>query len=167
MRPPNVIPNSQSIHPPQPAVSSAAPPRQAAWPWSVKQLTMTPQSPLPKTQYTTSTVLSAPPFPRYGHSVPTSSNQNGELFLYGGLARDSVRNDLYCINARENMATVWQVQGDIPSPRVGHASALVSNVLIVWGGDTKTDGGILSEVKLDDGLYLLNLGLFQCLTKWW
>jgi hypothetical protein len=51
------------------------------------------------------------------------------------------------------------VQGDTPSHRVGHASALVSNVLIVWGGDTKTDGHVTATEKLDDGLYLLNLGM--------
>ncbi|KAF9455255.1 galactose oxidase, partial [Collybia nuda] len=48
-----------------------------------------------------------------------------------------------------------QTGGEIPSARVGHASALVSNVLIVWGGDTKTDPKL--KEKQDDGLYLLNL----------
>lgn len=102
--------------------------------------------------------MSAPPFPRYGHSVPATSNQNGELFLFGGLLRDSVRNDLYAISTRDMTASLWQVQGEIPSPRVGHASALLSNVLIVWGGDTKTDGRSVPGEKQDDGLYLLNLG---------
>jgi hypothetical protein len=69
-----------------------------------------------------------------------------------------VRNDLFCISSRDQTACLWQVQGDTPSHRVGHASALVSNVLIVWGGDTKTDGHPSVGEKLDDGLYLLNLG---------
>ncbi|KAF8546039.1 galactose oxidase, partial [Imleria badia] len=47
--------------------------------------------------------------------------------------------------------------GDIPSPRVGHASAVCSSVLIVWGGDTKTDPTSDPTEKQDDGLYLLNL----------
>ncbi|KAF8211579.1 hypothetical protein K438DRAFT_1568813, partial [Mycena galopus ATCC 62051] len=47
--------------------------------------------------------------------------------------------------------------GDGPSPRVGHASALVSNVLIVWGGDTKTDPKSKPTDTQDDSLYLLNL----------
>lgn len=60
-----------------------------------------------------------------------------------------------------------QTGGEIPSPRVGHASALVSNVLIVWGGDTKDPG---STEKQDDGLYLLNLGkvsfkAFMCICS--
>ncbi|KAF9245405.1 galactose oxidase, partial [Melanogaster broomeanus] len=47
--------------------------------------------------------------------------------------------------------------GEIPSPRFGHASAMVSNVLIIWGGDTKTDPLSNPAEKRDDGLYLLNL----------
>ncbi|KZT18428.1 galactose oxidase [Neolentinus lepideus HHB14362 ss-1] len=50
-----------------------------------------------------------------------------------------------------------QTGGEVPSPQVGHASALVSNVLIVWGGDMKTDSKARLTDKLDDGLYLLNL----------
>ena len=39
-----------------------------------------------------------------------------------------------------------------PGPRVGHASILVGNAFIVFGGDTKMD----ERDKLDDTLYLLN-----------
>lgn len=39
-----------------------------------------------------------------------------------------------------------------PGPRVGHASLLVGNAFIVFGGDTKIDE---SDV-LDETLYLLN-----------
>lgn len=39
-----------------------------------------------------------------------------------------------------------------PGPRVGHASLLVGNAFIVFGGDTKMDEGDM----LDDTLYLLN-----------
>lgn len=131
-------------------------PRQPNYPWSMRQLSMLPQSPLPRSPQSSS--ISPPPFPRYGHSVPAIGNQNGELFLFGGLVRDAVRNDLYCISSRDQSACLWQVQGDTPSHRVGHASALVSNVLIVWGGDTKTDGRASVGGGLDDGLYLLNLG---------
>ncbi|EJU00094.1 hypothetical protein DACRYDRAFT_101149 [Dacryopinax primogenitus] len=93
------------------------------------------------------------PFPRYGHSLPLTSSTTGDLFLFGGLVADSVRNDLYTINARELSATLVETVGDVPSPRVGHKSALVSSVLIVWGGDTKKEQGD----GLDEMLYLLNL----------
>lgn len=39
-----------------------------------------------------------------------------------------------------------------PGPRVGHASLLVGNAFIVFGGDTK----INETDALDDTLYLLN-----------
>ncbi len=39
-----------------------------------------------------------------------------------------------------------------PGPRVGHASLLVGNAFIVFGGDTKVD----ENDTLDDTLYLLN-----------
>lgn len=41
---------------------------------------------------------------------------------------------------------------DGPGPRVGHASLLVGNAFIVYGGDTKMDEGD----QLDETLYLLN-----------
>jgi hypothetical protein len=74
--------------------------------------------------------------------------------------RESARNDLYLFSTRDLSATLLQTAGEVPSPRVGHASALVSNVLIVWGGDTKTDPKSKPSDKQDDGLYLLNLGVY-------
>ena len=75
--------------------------------------------------------------------------------------RETARNDLYVFSTRDLSAILLQTAGETPSPRVGHASALVSNVLIVWGGDTKTDPAKMnSPEKQDDGLYLLNLGKF-------
>ena len=75
--------------------------------------------------------------------------------------RESVRNDLYSFSTRELSATLLQTAGEVPSPRVGHASALVSSVLIVWGGDTKSDSRPGTSDTQDDGLYLLNLGKHQ------
>ena len=72
--------------------------------------------------------------------------------------REAARNDLYVFSTRDITAMLYQTAGEIPSPRVGHASALVSNVLIVWGGDTKTDPMSKPTDKQDDALYLLNLG---------
>lgn len=71
--------------------------------------------------------------------------------------REAARNDLYLFSTRDLSATLVQTTGEIPSPRVGHASAIVSSVLIVWGGDTKTEPTANPAEKQDDGLYLLNL----------
>ncbi|KAG1757769.1 hypothetical protein EDB19DRAFT_1891465 [Suillus lakei] len=97
------------------------------------------------------------PFPRYGHALPATATSSGELYLFGGLVRETARNDLYLFSTRDLSATLVQTGGEIPSPRVGHASAIVSSVLIVWGGDTKTDPSSDQTEKQDDGLYLLNL----------
>lgn len=77
--------------------------------------------------------------------------------------KDSVRHDLYSFSTRDLSATLLQTSGEVPSPRVGHASALVSSVLMVWGGDTKTDNRQNPQDTQDNGLYLLNLGeLLKC-----
>lgn len=93
--------------------------------------------------------------------MPVNTNANGELYIFGGLVRESARNDLYLFSTRDSSASLWQTGGEIPSPRVGHASALISNVLIVWGGDTKTDSKAHPGELQDDGLYLLNLGMMH------
>lgn len=72
--------------------------------------------------------------------------------------REAARNDLYLFSTRDLSATLVQTIGETPSARVGHASAIVGSVLIVWGGDTKTEAVPNPAEKQDDGLYLLNLG---------
>lgn len=66
------------------------------------------------------------------------------------------KDDLYSFSTADSSCSMVQTTGDVPSPRVGHASALVSSVLIVWGGDTDPKE---TDVQ-DNSLYLLNLGLF-------
>lgn len=61
---------------------------------------------------------------------------------------------MYVISATDMSATLLETRGDLPCSRVGHASALVGSVMIVFGGDTKDE----DETKRDDSLYLLNLG---------
>ncbi|KAG8832178.1 Negative regulator of mitotic exit [Serendipita sp. 399] len=124
------------------------------FPWSTRRIALPPPLLLPRPGVPPVTAPSPAPFPRYGHSMPLNASQSGELFIFGGLVRESVRNDLYSFATRDLSATLVQTTGEIPPARVGHASALVSSVLIVWGGDTKqTDSD-----KQDEGLYLLNLG---------
>jgi hypothetical protein len=98
------------------------------------------------------------PFPRYGHALPATATAAGELFLFGGLVHESARNDLYVFSTRDLSATLLQTSGEVPTPRVGHAGALVSSVLLVWGGDTNTGGQDVIVEPQDDSLYLLNLG---------
>ncbi|KAJ7071208.1 hypothetical protein C8F01DRAFT_1047057 [Mycena amicta] len=148
-RPKNGIPNGANPGPQQPPRS--------AFPWASHRLVLPPPVVLNRPGVVPSTSPSLSPFPRYGHALPATPTANGDLYIFGGLVRESAQNDLYLFSSRDHSATLLQTSGDGPTPRVGHASALVSNVLIVWGGDTKTDPQSKPTDKQDDNLYLLNL----------
>lgn len=147
-------PQSQQQPPPQ---ASQHPQQRPAYPWSARRLLLPPPLIIPKPGVAASNSPSPSPFPRYGHALPATATSSGELYLFGGLVRETARNDLYLFSTRDLSATLVQTGGEMPSPRVGHASAIVSSVLIIWGGDTKTDPSSDQSEKQDDGLYLLNL----------
>ena len=137
-----------------PSSGSPQQPRPQVYPWSARQLQLNPPLIIPRPGMAQPTTPSPSPFPRYGHSLPPVASGSGELYIFGGLVRDSVRNDLYSFSTANATASLIQTFGDVPLPRVGHASAIVSSVLIIWGGDTKTN----EDDKQDNALYLLNLG---------
>lgn len=93
------------------------------------------------------------PFPRYGPSVPAQPTQSGHLIIFGGLVGDSTRNDLYALDCQDFTVKPLHAHGTLPLPRVGHRSALVQSVFIVWGGDTKKHP---TDVQ-DEALHLLNI----------
>lgn len=100
------------------------------------------------------TVTHTNPFPRYGAAVNATAGKDGSVYLMGGLINGStVKGDLWMVEAAGNL-TCFPVAttSEGPGPRVGHASLLVGNAFIVFGGDTKMDEGDM----LDDTLYLLN-----------
>ncbi|KAF2146359.1 uncharacterized protein K452DRAFT_109567 [Aplosporella prunicola CBS 121167] len=79
----------------------------------------------------------------------------------GGLVNGStVKGDLWMVEAGAGNMACYPVAtaSEGPGPRVGHASLLVGNAFIVFGGDTKVNEGDI----LDDTLYLLNTS-----TKQW
>ncbi|GAA5977746.1 hypothetical protein JCM11641_001396 [Rhodosporidiobolus odoratus] len=145
------------------------------YPWSQRPFQLLPSQLLPPASPTTSPQtapepllgpLSPLPFPRYGHSVnplAAAASSTGDLYIFGGLVQNTVKNDLYVVHCAPGGQTVLpgtplqvsllETRGEVPGPRVGHASVSVGNVLIIWGGDTKTR----PEERQDDGLYLLNL----------
>ncbi|CAD6927358.1 unnamed protein product, partial [Tilletia controversa] len=132
------------------------------FPWSQRPLNLLPPRFLDDRQQAPPGAGSPSPFPRYGLAVNSTASASGEVYLFGGLVRELVKNDLYTLrldsaSANNSSAAVSaelvQTTGEIPPPRVGHATVLVSNVLILWGGDTKVN----AEDTQDAGLYLLNL----------
>jgi hypothetical protein len=116
-------------------------PNAALYPWSQRRLNFpTPQS---------------NPFPRYGAAVNAVASKDGDIYIMGGLINGSmVRGDLWMVESGGGNLSCYPIAtvSEGPGPRVGHASLLVGNAYIVYGGDTKMDD---SDV-LDDTLYLLN-----------
>jgi hypothetical protein len=146
--------------------------QQVVYPWSQRGLTMNAPRFLDEARQAAAVgAISPSPFPRYGHAANSAASATGEIYLFGGLVRESVKNDLYVVYVDKVVqppsqpnapapsvlggvnATLVQTTGEIPPPRVGHATVLVANVLILWGGDTK----VRADDKQDEGLYLLNL----------
>ncbi|KAG0650252.1 Tip elongation aberrant 1 [Hyphodiscus hymeniophilus] len=115
------------------------------YPWSQRRLTYTSSHPIP--------------FPRYGAAVNSVASKEGDIYLMGGLINSStVKGDLWMVEAGGNMACYpLATTAEGPGPRVGHASLLVGNAFIVYGGDTKMED---SDV-LDETLYLLNTSTRQ------
>lgn len=125
----------------QRGTSRTPPVGDSPYPWSQKRLNFT--------------VSHTNPFPRYGAAVNSTSSRDGSIYLMGGLINGStVKGDLWMVEAGPGNMTCFPVAttSEGPGPRVGHASLLVGNAFIVFGGDTKMDEGDV----LDDTLYLLN-----------
>ena len=138
---------------PAPQRPSKPPP---PYPWSTHRLTLLPPSIIQKPGVAPPTSPSPSPFPRYGHALPATSSPKGDLFLFGGLVRESAKNDFYILSTSTNSTSLVQTSGTPPVPRIGHACALVATVIIVWGGDTNTNPSV-PPTRIDNSLYLLNL----------
>ncbi|KAB8298673.1 hypothetical protein EYC80_000851 [Monilinia laxa] len=130
---------------PPPVQSMNSNPNSSLYPWSQRRITYTTNHP--------------PPFPRYGAAVNSMASKEGEIYLMGGLINGStVKGDLWMVEAGANMACYpLGTTAEGPGPRVGHASLLVGNAFIVYGGDTNMED---SDV-LDETLYLLNTSTRQ------
>ncbi|CAI7615484.1 unnamed protein product [Penicillium bialowiezense] len=95
------------------------------------------------------------PFPRYGTASNPVASKEGDVYIMGGLVdATTVKGDLWIIESSGSHLDCFQVAtiSEGPGPRVGHASLLVGNAFIVFGGDTKLD----EDDELDETLYLLN-----------
>ncbi|KAL4799803.1 hypothetical protein BDV19DRAFT_236991 [Aspergillus venezuelensis] len=121
--------------------SSGSSPGASLYPWSQRRLNFSsPQ---------------ANPFPRYGAAINSVASKEGDVYMMGGLIDGStVKGDLWMFESSSGNLSCFPIAtvSEGPGPRVGHASLLVGNAFIVFGGDTKVD----ETDTLDDTLYLLN-----------
>ncbi|KAH6620168.1 hypothetical protein C7974DRAFT_363547 [Boeremia exigua] len=121
------------------------PPQDSPYPWSSRRLNFTAGN----------------PFPRYGAAINSVASKDGVIYIMGGLVGGAtVKGDLWLTEMGNGSLACYPISttGDGPGPRVGHASLLVGNAFIVFGGDTK----LADNDDLDDTLYLLNTS-----TKHW
>ncbi|KAL2816776.1 hypothetical protein BDW59DRAFT_135954 [Aspergillus cavernicola] len=132
---------SQAQRPHQPSNSPGSSPGASLYPWSQRRLNFSsPQS---------------NPFPRYGAAINSVASKEGDIYMMGGLIDGStVKGDLWMMESSSGNLSCFPIAtvSEGPGPRVGHASLLVGNAFIVFGGDTKVD----ESDALDDTLYLLN-----------
>ena len=115
------------------------PPQDSPYPWSSRRLIFTAGN----------------PFPRYGAAINSVASKDGIIYIMGGLVGGAtVKGDLWLAEMGNGSLSCYPISttGDGPGPRVGHASLLVGNAFIVFGGDTK----LADNDDLDDTLYLLN-----------
>ncbi|KAF1934316.1 uncharacterized protein M421DRAFT_50675 [Didymella exigua CBS 183.55] len=129
----------------QHARPQGGPSQDSPYPWSSRRLNFTAGN----------------PFPRYGAAINSVASKDGIVYIMGGLVGGStVKGDLWLTEMGNGSLSCYPISttGDGPGPRVGHASLLVGNAFIVFGGDTK----LADNDDLDDTLYLLNTS-----TKHW
>lgn len=72
---------------------------------------------------------------------------------------EHVRNDLWSMDVRDCTTMQVKTKGDAPVARVGHASAIMDRIMLVWGGDTK----VKQDDYQDEGLYILDLSMSDLL----
>jgi Galactose oxidase, central domain len=119
------------------ATTPMRPPTDSPYPWAQRRLNFT---------------ANMSPFPRYGAAV--NANASRWIYIMGGLvSTQTVKGDLWMVDLTNGMACYpVNTVSEGPGPRVGHASLLVGNAFIIFGGDTKLEDGDV----LDETLYLLN-----------
>ncbi|EPY52141.1 cell end marker Tea1 [Schizosaccharomyces cryophilus OY26] len=91
--------------------------------------------------------------PRYSHSSHLFAEGGQEMYIFGGISSNSeAKNDLWVLNLATSQFSNLRSTGQVPSARLGHASVLVGNAFIVFGGLTNKE----DIDHQDNSLYLLN-----------
>lgn len=194
--PPQQQPPTQTQSPAQQQQPARQPGHNIIYPWSHRPLHHLPPAPMSPESSPLAGRNAPMPFPRYGHSVvPLTNPTTNDVYIFGGLVNDRPCSDLYVMACVPNSASYinalrernpratdlpqpgslniqWvETVGEVPGPRLGHASVGLGNVIITWGGDTNTSALDADDADADetlepndDALYLLNLGVWSFLS---
>ncbi|XP_039022223.1 acyl-CoA-binding domain-containing protein 4-like [Hibiscus syriacus] len=79
-----------------------------------------------------------PPAPRYDHSAAVHSERY--LLIFGGCSHSLFFNDLHVLDLQTMEWSQPQVQGDLVSPRAGHAGISVDEMFYIVGGGDNNNG---------------------------
>lgn len=87
-----------------------------------------------------------PPAPRYDHAAAIHGDRY--LLVFGGCSHSVFFNDLHVLDLETMEWSLPQIQGDLVSPRAGHAGITVNDSwVIVGGGDNRS--GCLETLELN------------------
>ncbi|EMD41947.1 hypothetical protein CERSUDRAFT_110502 [Gelatoporia subvermispora B] len=127
---------------PEPPTAMTSPKRSPRYPWSRRPLTILEQSP--------------PPFPRYGHTLTSISDGRDGVWLFGGVSRGDLSDDVYVLHLQDNTIKRRYTEGTKPAARTGHAAVAVHlngvdapESILIWGGQGHTGR--------DTALYVLDI----------
>ncbi|KAL4576805.1 hypothetical protein LXL04_012905 [Taraxacum kok-saghyz] len=90
--------------------------------------------------------IQTPPSPRFDHTAAVHANRY--LLIFGGCSHSMFFNDLHVLDLETLEWSNPQIQGDLVSPRAGHAAVSIDkNWFIVGGGDNKS--GAIETLVMD------------------
>ncbi|MFS8012389.1 putative galactose oxidase/kelch, beta-propeller, kelch-type beta propeller [Helianthus anomalus] len=91
---------------------------------------------LEKMTWNVAETIQTPPAPRFDHTATVHANRY--LQIYGGCTHSIFFNDLHVLDLETLEWSQPQVQGDVVSPRAGHAGVSIDEKwFLVGGGDNK------------------------------
>ncbi|OMO87264.1 Kelch repeat type 1 [Corchorus capsularis] len=79
-----------------------------------------------------------PPAPRFDHSATVHADRY--LLIFGGCSHSIFFNDLHVLDLQTMEWSQPQVQGDLVSPRAGHASISIDEMWYIVGGGDNSNG---------------------------
>ncbi|PIA37125.1 hypothetical protein AQUCO_03000004v1 [Aquilegia coerulea] len=119
--------------------------------------------------------MNTPPAPRFDHIAAVHSERY--LLIFGGCSHSTCFNDLHILDLQTKEWSQPQTQGDVVTPRAGHAGVTIDGTWYILGGGDNTSGAsdtlvlnlsklvwsVLTNVEQRDPL--ASEVVFLCLTR--
>ncbi|PIA37127.1 hypothetical protein AQUCO_03000004v1 [Aquilegia coerulea] len=82
--------------------------------------------------------MNTPPAPRFDHIAAVHSERY--LLIFGGCSHSTCFNDLHILDLQTKEWSQPQTQGDVVTPRAGHAGVTIDGTWYILGGGDNTSG---------------------------